>query len=80
MLSRSAAEGTFQHLAWAPDGKHVAFGFSPGGKGLLAAYWQGADGTTSPGRLTGEAPRQNETPTSFSPDGSLLLVDVYIPR
>ncbi len=78
-LSRSAAEGAFQRLAWAPDGKRVAFGFSPGRKDLRAAYWQGADGSTPPERLTGDAPRQNETPTSFSPDGSLLLVDVYIP-
>ena len=72
-LSRSAAEGSFQRLAWAPDGKRVAFGFGPG-KGFQA-FWQSADGSTPPECLTGEAPLRHDEPTSFSPDGSLLLVE-----
>ena len=72
-LSRSAAEGSFQGLVWSPDGKRVAFAFSPGRKMLQNVFWQSADGTTPPERLTGEAPLQAEIPSSFSPDGSLLL-------
>jgi serine/threonine-protein kinase len=76
-LSRSTAEGVFRRLAWGPDGKRVAFGFSPGGKGSFGVFWQSADGGTPPERLTSEAPLQQMAPTSFSPDGSLLLVQVY---
>jgi serine/threonine-protein kinase len=72
-LSRSAAEGTLQGLAWPPDGKHVAFGFGPG-RTMQNAFWQSTDGSTPPERLTSEAPLRSELPFSFSPDGSLLLV------
>ena len=77
-LTRSTAEGIFQGLAWTPDGKRVAFGFSPG--------WKSPDSASS-GRAPTEAPRPSASrarrrssksaPTSFSPDGSLLLVKVY---
>ena len=36
-------------------------------------FWQSADGSTPPERLTSEAPLQAAIPSSFSPDGSLLL-------
>jgi serine/threonine-protein kinase len=76
-LTRSTAEGSFQCLAWAPDGKRVAFGFKPaGGRGLFSVFWQNADGSAPPERLTGETRLQMELPTSFSPDGSLALVQV----
>ena len=77
MLSRSSAKGIFDHLAWAPDGKRVAFGFRPGRRGLGHVYWQNADGSTAPERLTSETAVQQENPTSFSPDGSLLLLDLF---
>jgi Tol biopolymer transport system component len=73
-LSRSEAEGVFQGLVWAPDGKRVAFGFGPG-RTMQNAFWQSTDGSTPPERLTSEAPLLAETPSSFSPDGSLLLVE-----
>jgi serine/threonine-protein kinase len=76
-LTRSTAEGTFTRLVWAPDGKRVAFGFRPEGKGADGAYWQSADGSTPPERLNRETPGHLEIPTSFSPDGSLLLLDVW---
>src|ERR1019366_1716402 len=60
----------------APDGKRVAFGFGPG-RMMLNAFWQSADGSTPPERLTSEAALQEEEPSSFSPDGSLLLLDVF---
>jgi serine/threonine-protein kinase len=75
-LSRSAAEGTFSTLAWAPDGKGVAIGFGRGRK-LEGVFWQSADGSAPPERLTSETDLQQEWPTSFSPDGKLLLVGVY---
>jgi serine/threonine-protein kinase len=37
---------------------------------------QSADGSTPPERLTGESALQIVQPTSFSPDGSLMLVEV----
>jgi Tol biopolymer transport system component len=70
-LSRSAAEGTFQGLAWAPDGKRVAFGLAPDRWGM-GVFWQSPDGNTPPERLS-ETPPPQDCP-SFSPDGSLLLV------
>ncbi len=76
-LSRSTAEGVPEDLAWAPDGKRVAFAFSPGGKGLKGVHWQSADGSTPPERLTSETPLQAMAPTSFSPDGNLLLVSQF---
>ncbi|MGE5717438.1 MAG: TolB family protein, partial [Acidobacteriota bacterium] len=75
-LSRSTADGNLQGLAWAPDGKRVAFAFSPGGRSMEHVYWQSADGSTPPERLTDETPGQQEFPFSFSPDGSLLLLGV----
>ena len=60
-LSRSTAEGRFRGLAWAPDGKRVAFGFAPAGRGAAASvYWQSADGSTPPERLTSETDLQQE--------------------
>ncbi len=76
-LSRSTADGAFHGLAWAPDGKRVAFSFAPGGRGLLHVYWQDADGSTPPVRMTGESAEQSDHPASFSPDGNVLLVKVW---
>jgi Tol biopolymer transport system component len=74
-LSRSSPEGKLMGLAWAPDGNRVAFGFAPVER-HWHVYWQSADGSTPPERLTNETSQQQETPSSFSSDGSLLLVDL----
>ena len=74
-FSRSKVEGKYQSLAWVPDGKRIAFGFGTGGKNH-AAFWQSADGSGLPERLTSEAGIEHEVPSSFSPDGNLLLVTV----
>jgi Tol biopolymer transport system component len=74
-LSRSTADGSFSSLAWAPDGKRIAFGFGPGVT-MFNLFWQSADVSTPPERLARETALEQEQPTSFSPDGSLLLLDV----
>ncbi|MFI5182160.1 MAG: protein kinase [Thermoanaerobaculia bacterium] len=81
-LSHSVAEGSIGFLVWAPDGKRIAFGFAPEGGELNHVFWQDADGSTPPERLTGQTtPRREDlwnsiAPDGFSPDGNLLLVDV----
>ncbi|HSD72947.1 MAG TPA: protein kinase, partial [Thermoanaerobaculia bacterium] len=74
-LSRSTAEGDFQGPVWAPDGKRIAFAFGQWGE-EPRAYWQGADESTPPEPLTSEM-NQEEFPTSFSPDGNVLLLEVF---
>jgi serine/threonine-protein kinase len=75
-LRRSMTEGGISSLAWAPDGQRVAFGFSPEENRWFGVFWQGVDGSTLPECLHQTAVQQ-ETPTSFSPDGSALLVQAY---
>ena len=53
---------------------HLASGLAE--RGLRHVFWQSADGSTPPERLTSETALQQEFPSSFSPDGSLLLVNV----
>ncbi|HSB63604.1 MAG TPA: hypothetical protein VLJ18_05525, partial [Thermoanaerobaculia bacterium] len=52
------------------------FGFSPEENGRFGVFWQSVDGSTLPECLHHTAVQQ-ETPTSFSPDGSALLVQTY---
>ena len=73
-LSRSTTEGNFEGLAWAPDGNRIAFGYGPERR-TNGTFWQSADGSTPPERLTSDTELQQEFPSSFSPDGSLLLVN-----
>jgi Tol biopolymer transport system component len=80
-LSRSTAEGSFGSAVWAPDGKRLAVSFQPSRLGqapkLYGAFWQSADLSTPPERLTSESALQQEEPNSFSPDGRQLLVYVF---
>jgi serine/threonine-protein kinase len=75
MLTRTPAEGIFQHLAWTPDGKRIALDVENTAQGLGRLNWLSADGSNPPEPLTIEAARQHETPTSFSPDARVLLFD-----
>jgi len=54
--------------AWTPDGKRLVFRSSRGGPGNL--FWQLADGSGEPERLT--TSDYNHQPSSFSPEGQLL--------
>ncbi len=78
-LSRSTAEGIFHPaVVWTPDGKRVAFSFSPAGEGLWRhIFWQSADLGAPPECVTSQATLHQELPTSFSPDGRLLLLDLF---
>ena len=56
---------------WSPDGRRIAFSSQRDGSGGVP-FWQAADGTGQAERLA-ESSRQL-FPTSFSPDGTRLLV------
>jgi eukaryotic-like serine/threonine-protein kinase len=75
-LTLAPAEGFFQHLAWTPDDKRIALDFCATALDLGRLNWVSADGSTPLESMTNEAARQHETPTSFSPDGKVLLFDV----
>ena len=57
--------------AWSPDGKRVAF--TAERDGVESVYWQNADGSGTPERLS--VGSTQEGPESFTPDGTRLLVD-----
>jgi eukaryotic-like serine/threonine-protein kinase len=68
-LSRASLEGTRNtNPAWTPDGKRVAFISNK--EGPLNIFWQAADGSGAPERLTND--EYTSPPRSFSPDGQLL--------
>jgi tRNA A-37 threonylcarbamoyl transferase component Bud32/Tol biopolymer transport system component len=75
-LTRVPAEGFFQHLVWTPNSKRLALDFSATAQDLGRLTWLSADGGTPPEPLTSKTGRQQEVPTSFSPDGGILLFDV----
>ena len=56
---------------WTPDGKRIIWTTSRGG-GFPNLYWQGADGTGRPERLTTNAGVQ--FPTSITPDGGTVFL------
>jgi eukaryotic-like serine/threonine-protein kinase len=75
-LTRSPAEGVYQGLAWAPDGKRIAVGFvAEDETHSFRPRWFGADGSTplEPFVIDAE-PQLQLIPASFSPDGSVLLL------
>ncbi|MGH9256213.1 MAG: hypothetical protein ACRD3C_16780, partial [Vicinamibacterales bacterium] len=53
---------------WSPDGRRLAFSHSGDGHNL---YWQAADGTGVPERLTQRS--RPQLPVAFAPDASVLL-------
>ncbi len=57
---------------WSPDGRRIAFSSQRDGSGGNP-HWRAADGTGSVQRLAEQSDRQ-VFPTSFSPDGTSLLV------
>jgi serine/threonine-protein kinase len=58
---------------WTPDGQRVAFQSTR--EGDAAVWWQRADGTDTPSRLTKPGAGVTQVPQTFSPDGRHLIVD-----
>jgi serine/threonine-protein kinase len=58
---------------WTPDGTRIAYASRRGDKQTANLWWQRADGTGEPQRLT-ESPAQ-QNPSTFSPDGKTLAFD-----
>jgi Tol biopolymer transport system component/predicted Ser/Thr protein kinase len=68
-LTRLTLQGDLNLLgAWAPDGKRIAFQSNQ--EGTPNVFWQLADGSGGPERLTTSEYRRS--PNSWSPDGQLL--------
>jgi len=63
-----------KYPVWAPDGKRVAF--QSDREGDLAIFWQLADGTGTPERLTRSENDTAHVPESWSSDGRTLSFDV----
>jgi len=57
-----------QGPVWSPDGKHIAFLSNK--EGRRSIFWQLADGSSGPERLT--VGDYEQVPVSWSPDGQLL--------
>src|SRR5262249_31247582 len=85
-LTRLTVEGAGNlYPVWTPDSQRIAFTSSK--DGVLNLYWQRADGSGGPERLTNRDGFQ--LPQSFSPDGQLLAygdsnpkgsVDIWVLR
>jgi serine/threonine-protein kinase len=58
---------------WSADSQRVAYRSDR--DGTMSIYWQRADGTGATERLTAPPQGAYDTPTSFTPDGRLLLFD-----
>lgn len=59
---------------WSSDGSRVTY--QSGRDGDLGIFWQPADGTGAPERLTKPAAGEAHLPQSWSPAGDVLLFDV----
>jgi WD40 repeat protein len=69
-LSRLTIDpGLNRGVAWSPDGRRIAFSAVRDGKENV--YWQAADGSGAPERLT--AGDVTQVPSGFSPDGRYLV-------
>jgi eukaryotic-like serine/threonine-protein kinase len=73
-LTRSPVEGNFvPGLAWTPDSRRLALGFTRNFAYPEKVYLLNADGSTAPELATIDTENLEEHPSSVSPDGSVLL-------
>jgi serine/threonine-protein kinase len=69
-MRRLTQEGNNTRPIWTPDGQRIAYGqLAEKGAGI---FWQPADGSGLPERLTTAPDGQFDMPESFSPDGKVL--------
>jgi serine/threonine-protein kinase len=66
--------GRNHYPVWSADGLHVTFQSDRDGERGL--YWQVADGSRSPERLTRPEAMTAHVPDAWSPDGNTMLLDV----
>src|SRR6185436_8024120 len=69
-MRRLTQEGNNTRPVWSPDGKRIAFGSNR--EKAHGIYWQLADGSGLPERLTTAEEGVEHYPESFSPDGNVL--------
>jgi serine/threonine-protein kinase len=69
-IRRLTQEGNATRPVWTPDGKRIAFGSIPDKEAGI--FWQPADGSGLPERLTTAESGFQHYPESFSPDGKAL--------
>jgi Tol biopolymer transport system component len=67
-------QGKNFHAIWTPDGKRVTFASDRDGP--ISIYWQPADGSGSPKRLTTAEKGTQHFPDAWSPDGQTLVYQV----
>ena len=69
-IRRLSQDGNASRPVWTPDGKRIAFGYSS--EKEAGIFWQLADGSGLPERLTTSEEGVLQFPESFSPDGKAL--------
>ena len=67
-------QGKNFHAIWTPDGKRVTFASDRDGP--ISIYWQPADGSGTPERLTTAEKGTQHFPDAWSPDGQTLVYQV----
>jgi Tol biopolymer transport system component len=68
-------QGKNFHPIWTPDSKRVTFASDRDGP--MSIYWQPADGSGTPERLTTAEKGTQHFPDSWSPDGRTLVYQVF---
>jgi serine/threonine-protein kinase len=68
-------QGKNFHAIWTPDSKRVTFASDR--DGTVSIYWQTADGSGTPERLTTAEKGTQHFPDAWSPDGRTLVYQVY---
>src|SRR5438128_2389339 len=71
---RLTLEGRNRFPIWSADGQRVAF--QSDREGDLGIFWQRADGSGTPERLTRPEQGESHVPNSWSPDGQRFLFSV----
>jgi Tol biopolymer transport system component len=71
---RLTFKGHARYPVWTPDNQRVVYQWN--GEGDEGLFWQRADGSDQPERLTRADAGASHMPHSWSPDGSRLLFDI----